>query len=157
MHNYISCICVTFLHCVCSNYSSSSLPDMMQSHICCICLSFIHCAFKKVFQIACERSFGCIYLSFIHCAFLMFFKLLAIFFNWTDFLGQLSCLKFFTVDPYFDKVLKDMKGGQLVQKKYQPQNIVDNGPLHQKSRDLNLLGPENNFFQKNPWSQILWH
>ena len=48
MHIHTGCICLTFLHCVSSNESSSCLHKKRHSYTGCICLAFRHCGFSNV-------------------------------------------------------------------------------------------------------------
>ena len=59
-------------------------------------------------------------------------------------LGNISSVKFFTVDPYFGVGFYRSPVRHI--EKYQPWNIVDQGQLQPKLRMLDLLGPHNSFF-----------
>ena len=72
-HTRIGCICLTFLHCVFSDVSSSCLLERMHNHICCICWTFLHCVFSNVTSNYLPEMMhirtGCICLTFLHSAF----------------------------------------------------------------------------------------
>ena len=73
MHSHIAYICLTFLHCACSNAPSKRLYEKRQSHIGCICLDFLHCEFSNVspnFLHQQRQSYiNCICLAFLRCEF----------------------------------------------------------------------------------------
>ena len=73
MHNYIGCMCLTFLHCVFLNVTSNCLPNRKQSHTDYICLTFLRCVFscaasKRLGQNM-HNHIGCICLASLHCVF----------------------------------------------------------------------------------------
>ena len=70
---HIGCICLTFLHCAFSKFSSNCLTEKIHSHIGCIRLAFLRCAFSNVssddLPERMHSHIGCICLTFLHCAF----------------------------------------------------------------------------------------
>ena len=65
---HIGCICLTFLHCAFSKFSSNCLTEKIHSHIDCICLTFLRCAFEMSPE-KMQSDIGHIYSTFLHCAF----------------------------------------------------------------------------------------
>ena len=70
---HIGCICLTFLHCAFSKFSSNCLTEKIHSHIGCIRLAFLHCAFSNVSSNCLpgkmHSHIDCICLTFLRCAF----------------------------------------------------------------------------------------
>ena len=71
--SHISCICLAFLHGVCSNASSKHFHKKLHNHIDCICLTlfdFLHCVFANVSSyVRMQSHTGCNYLTSSFCAF----------------------------------------------------------------------------------------
>ena len=65
MHNYISCIYLTFLYCVFSNVSSNGLPDRCIVTLDAFVLGFLLCSFSNMSRRHIHT--GCICLIFFHC------------------------------------------------------------------------------------------
>ena len=77
IQSHTGCNCLSFLHCVFSNVSSTCLAERRHSHTGCICLSSSpHCVFSNVSSNCLpervQNNTGCTCLAFLHCVFLMF-------------------------------------------------------------------------------------
>ena len=68
-------ICLTFIHCVFSNVSSSGLSEWMQNHIGCTCLLFLRCVFSNI-PSDCPPWRMCNHTFYICMVFLQCFKCL---------------------------------------------------------------------------------
>ena len=70
---HIGCICLTFLHCAFSKFSSNCLTEKIHSHIGCIRLAFLRCAFSNVSSNCLpgkmHSHIDCICLTFLRCSF----------------------------------------------------------------------------------------